>query len=147
MARDALVEQMPEGLIVIDSVGRIVDLNPAAHRLLGVSDGGALGRPLGEALEGWPQLAQELAESPMNSHFVSASSWGTHVSIQTWPLGELDGHSVGIAALLSDVSAQVRTETVIGDARTRLDSLVGEIEDIETGFYGAPRQSGTGELS
>jgi PAS domain S-box-containing protein len=46
VARDALVEGMEDGVIVVDPGGRIVDLNPAAQRVLGTTASEAVGEPL-----------------------------------------------------------------------------------------------------
>jgi diguanylate cyclase (GGDEF)-like protein/PAS domain S-box-containing protein len=43
-ARDFLVENMPEGVLVVDEQLRIVDMNPAAEKLLGMAEVKALGR-------------------------------------------------------------------------------------------------------
>jgi hypothetical protein len=139
VARDVLVEQMPEGLLVIDPSGRIVDLNPAAQRLLRVPERGSLGQSLSDAMVEWPRFAEQIAETPAFETVVARSPWGTSLSAELWPLGEAVGEMVGTAALIRDVTTQVRAETVIGSARQRLDSFLGEISDVETGFYGAPR--------
>ncbi len=44
IARDAVIERMPDGIVVLDLAGRVVDLNPAAERLLGRPAASALGR-------------------------------------------------------------------------------------------------------
>ncbi len=49
VARRDLVEQMREGLIVLDSANRVVDINPAAGRILGVGVD-AIGQPADKAL-------------------------------------------------------------------------------------------------
>ena len=46
MARDALVEVMEDGVIVVDPGGRVVDLNPAAQRVLDTTASEAVGEPL-----------------------------------------------------------------------------------------------------
>lgn len=140
VARDALIEQMPEGLLVLDPSGRVVDVNPAAHQLLRVTEQ-VLGKELAEAFEHWPDLASELTTLSPGGRFFVVSPWNTHLSVQTWLLGESDGHVVGTAALLSDVSTQVRAEKALDDARLQLGSLVGEIEQIELGLYGPPRRT------
>ena len=38
IARDLLIENITEGVIVLDTMNRIIDLNPAARRFLGVTD-------------------------------------------------------------------------------------------------------------
>ncbi len=38
IARAVVVKRMRDGVIVVDSDGRLVDPNPAAHRMLGVDE-------------------------------------------------------------------------------------------------------------
>lgn len=56
IARDILVDNMPEGMIVINTLGRIVDINPAAGRMIGIPAGQSMGRSIEEVLAPWPEL-------------------------------------------------------------------------------------------
>jgi PAS domain-containing protein len=55
VAREAVLESMSDGIIVLDPQDRIVDLNPAAQRLLG-SATEAIGQPARQVLAEWPDL-------------------------------------------------------------------------------------------
>jgi PAS domain-containing protein len=50
VARDAVIEGMRDGVIVADGYGRVVDLNPAAQRVLGLTPAKAVGRDVDEVL-------------------------------------------------------------------------------------------------
>jgi diguanylate cyclase (GGDEF)-like protein/PAS domain S-box-containing protein len=50
VARDFLIENMQEGVFVLDSRLRIVDLNPAARQVLGMRDSVAIGKRIDECL-------------------------------------------------------------------------------------------------
>ncbi|GAB4545511.1 MAG: hypothetical protein Fur002_19720 [Anaerolineales bacterium] len=57
VARDLIVEGLREGLIVLDMKGKIVDINAAAARMIGVPSKQAIGKPAVEILEPWlPQV-------------------------------------------------------------------------------------------
>lgn len=47
LGRDRVVEELADGVLVVDRRGRLRDLNPAAERLLDVSTESTLGEPLG----------------------------------------------------------------------------------------------------
>jgi PAS domain S-box-containing protein len=49
IARSAVIENMADGIVVLDMQGRIIDLNPAALRILGLSFGQAIGKPAFES--------------------------------------------------------------------------------------------------
>ncbi len=69
VARERVIEMMSEALIVVDTEGRILDLNPAARALLrpsmpqgiAASTTRLLGRPLFALLAHWPELAGHYA--------------------------------------------------------------------------------------
>ena len=56
VARNRVVEGMDDGVIVVDTHGRVVDLNPAAQRILGYLAFQAAGREAARAFGGWPDL-------------------------------------------------------------------------------------------
>ncbi len=60
-ARDLVVEDLADGVIVADRHGRIVDLNASAERLTGLKRDQAVGRPAEEALAHHPVLKEILA--------------------------------------------------------------------------------------
>jgi signal transduction histidine kinase len=54
LARQTVIAQMREGMLVLDSQGRVASLNPAAERILQVSANRARGRPVRELLPAYP---------------------------------------------------------------------------------------------
>ncbi len=57
IARYALVESMSDGVMVLDTHNRLVDLNPAAKQVLGKS-GKVIGEPIEVVLSRWPELVE-----------------------------------------------------------------------------------------
>jgi PAS domain S-box-containing protein len=59
IARDIVIDGMKDGMIILDANRRIVDLNHAALRMIGLSDEQQpIGRPLAEVLSHWPELVE-----------------------------------------------------------------------------------------
>jgi PAS domain S-box-containing protein len=56
VAHEALIDSIGDSIIVLDGENRILEMNPAARRLLGISSA-AIGRSLGEYLKPWPDFA------------------------------------------------------------------------------------------
>ncbi len=63
IARDLLVEGMPEGMIIIDAQGHVADINPAAGRMIGIPGTRAMGKSLGEVFAPWPEFAGHFEHS------------------------------------------------------------------------------------
>jgi diguanylate cyclase (GGDEF)-like protein/PAS domain S-box-containing protein len=55
-ARYALVENMQDGVLVLDHSGQVVDLNKSAQRLMGRPASQIVGRPLAESWHPWEQV-------------------------------------------------------------------------------------------
>ena len=58
VAREFVVEKMPDGMIVLDAQGNIVDLNPALQKALGISASQAIGQSSRDLFSAWPSLVE-----------------------------------------------------------------------------------------
>lgn len=56
VAREILVENMQDGILVLDMEERIVDINPIALELIGISEPDAIGQPARQVLRSHPEL-------------------------------------------------------------------------------------------
>lgn len=72
VARRTLMENMADGLLVLDEAGRVVDFNEAARLLIDRPAGQILARPLAETWGAWPRLAAPYAAGADQAEF----SWG-----------------------------------------------------------------------
>ena len=80
VARDALVRSMADGELVLDSEGRIADLNPAAMRMFGITEA-AVGQPSEAVLSKWPAIVESLrSENGGSSELMIRGPEGPHGS-------------------------------------------------------------------
>jgi PAS domain S-box-containing protein len=63
VARKAVIDGLSDGMIALDVRDRVVDLNPAAQRIAGITPDG-IGRPVTQVLAGWPSLLEHVRRSP-----------------------------------------------------------------------------------
>ncbi len=63
MARGRVIEIMRDGMIVLDVQNRIVDINPAGARMIGVSALEAVGKPAREVLRPWAYLLEKFRDT------------------------------------------------------------------------------------
>ncbi len=59
IARDHIVENMKDPVIVLDSKNRVVDMNQAALKILGKNHAQVVGRPSSEVFARWPVIVSE----------------------------------------------------------------------------------------
>ena len=58
MARDAVIENISDGVIVLDTQNRLIDINPAAQRIIGYSLSDVIGQPFARVLPQQPELVE-----------------------------------------------------------------------------------------
>lgn len=139
VARDFLVETMPEGLVVIDDKRRIIDMNPSALTIFGLkqkssgSDKDARpfeGKDPVSILPGWPADWTErklpAADSSVPEDGFELRKGSTCHEVRISPFESERGQSSGWLALLRDISARKKAE----------EELVYRSQhDILTGLY------------
>jgi PAS domain S-box-containing protein len=122
VAREILVEEMRDGLIVLDWQGRIVDLNPAAERLLGLHTSRALGRRLEAVLPEADEIAQRLREGPGAARLsveVARPRSGElrWLELAAAPLRDRGRRLAGDLVVLRDVTDRVASARTLAEAR------------------------------
>lgn len=112
-----LFEQLNDGVLVFNMQGRVIDCNPAAYRLLGLTN--PIGRPVQLVLQHIPQLAQTgssvLLEEPLrlehNEQVLDARSTILH---------DRRGQQSGYMLVVRDISEQWRTQRALAESEAML---------------------------
>ncbi|HAJ56999.1 MAG TPA: hypothetical protein DCL35_04440 [Candidatus Omnitrophica bacterium] len=107
---EAIVQSLAEGLVVVNSKGEVVMMNPAAEKLLGVTKGQKMGRPLTENLKdeeivsvvsdaaGKGEKVVELNSKQQETKKIIRSSSAL--------VENENGQTVGMVSVLTDVTKQ-----------------------------------------
>jgi len=131
IARHALVERMPDAIVVLNAEARIVDANPAAVTLLGLDDS-AVGRTASDAIPAWPRLG--LSSSPREErHLELALSDDPlrYVDVRVTPLYESGQRDVGCLVVMRDITKRYVAETSLQQANEQLKAHVRQIERLQ----------------
>jgi serine phosphatase RsbU (regulator of sigma subunit) len=129
VARAIVIEQMNDGVIVLDVYGRIADANAAAGHLIGCSPSALIGRPADELLpalqplldapalaDGEPTMAEvTIGQTPLVAGDPMAAatleSPGVRdVAVSLTPVTDQTGRQVARSLVLRDVTQRNRTE-------------------------------------
>jgi diguanylate cyclase (GGDEF)-like protein/PAS domain S-box-containing protein len=112
LARDVLIENMDEGILVLDAQNRVVDINPVAQKILSANASENLGQPISKVLHFWPGLAKRLHNNEEKGE--TEVRWGTnppryfHLSVS--PLYGQKKQLAGRLIVLRDVTKRHQTE-------------------------------------
>ena len=131
VARDVLIEGMSDGVLVIDADRQIVDINPAAKRLLSLPSR-SLGLDAGRALADWPRISENL-HANRESHLELTISEDPllHVDLRISPLRSSESPTAGFLIDIRDITPRYLAETALQDANNRLQAHVAEIERLQ----------------
>ena len=132
VARDLIVEKMPDGMVVLDAQGTIVDINPALQKVLGVSASQAIGQKAKDLFKSWPSLVERyenLPEAQAEVVFGGGES-------QRWydllisPLIDNRNNLLGRVVTLRDISERKRMEESLRHSEKRYRNIYENVEDV-----------------
>ena len=131
IARDTLVESMSDSVLVLDVQNRIVDINPAAQRLIGKTTG-CVGKPADAVLAEWPEIVR-LCQNNEDSRteILMDLALPRYVDLRISPLRDRQGHLTGRLIVLRDVTQQHQAEVELRKANERLRNQLLAIEALQ----------------
>jgi two-component system phosphate regulon sensor histidine kinase PhoR len=150
--REAILASMVEGVLAFDGQERLLRLNRAAGRMLGIEPGRATGRTLHELVRN-VRLQRVVADvlatgEPKADEIVLQTGAGPVLEVQAAVLRNAREEKVGVLVVLHDVSRLERLERVRRDfvanvsheLRTPITSIKGYVETLIDGAARNPEQ-------
>ncbi len=141
--RDAIVDSMNDGMVIVDEQKRIVDINPAARRILQRPTVEIVGSHLGQV---WPDLAQSFqtaATNPQNRvQIIHSGPYFYEITVTPFfdDLATQRGHMLS----LRDVTERKKkeemrddmTRTMVHDLRDPISNSLFALEMLRTSLAG-----------
>jgi PAS domain S-box-containing protein len=115
IARDLIVDEMKDGMIVIDTQGLVVDINASAELMIGRAGSQVIGSSLAVVLVAWPELVDRYRNvtEAVAEISVGAERW---IELQISPLRDRRGQFLGRAIVLRDITARKEIENALSNA-------------------------------
>ena len=126
VARDRLVEEMADGVIVLDIQNRIVDVNPAVQRLIGINTS-AIGKSADDILT--PRLYLDHPDAlPLSakSELRVSESPPLDIELRVSPLIDKRNNPSGRLVILHDITERKQAEHALLHAHSELEQRVRE---------------------
>ncbi len=126
LAYDMVVENLGDGVLILDNDNLIVDINPAAQKLLGVTSKEAIGEAVQVVLARWPDLVARFLDVPSIQTVVAIETHGEtlHFDIRISPISNRTGLRYGRVVTIRDVTERTRLLQEI-EAQAITDPLTG----------------------
>jgi PAS domain S-box-containing protein len=139
IARDQVVENLVDGVVVLDADSRIADINLKARELLGIQDNRAVGRNLVDFLKSWPELISRFQGVQVaQSEFYVGAGDVSDIHIRISPLQDDRNNPAGRIIVIRDISEQKKmermrenlTHAIVHDLRNPLTSMALGLEMV-----------------
>lgn len=132
VARDVLIEIMQDGVIVLDSKNRLLDINPSALKMIGKDQKSIIGSPVTVVFDEQIKMIQHTDPS---SVFHLQIPWGDHkesiLDIHVVPITSMPHTYAGRLMTLRDVTQQKKIESELQEANERLRVQISEINELQ----------------
>jgi PAS domain S-box-containing protein len=120
VAREALIEEMADGMLVLDPQNRIVDINLAARRMLGSERGHWIGQRADAVLPEWPDLT---ALDHDKIEFTLHTPQVRYVDIRVSPLRQRNAELTGHLVVLRDITEHKQAQEALAAQNAELDAF------------------------
>jgi PAS domain S-box-containing protein len=124
--RDARIESVGDGVVILDRRSRVADLNPAAERMLGRRRAEVAGASIAGLLPGWPSGA--VPASPMDITLGSGSRAAIY-DVRCTELCSRAGETTGAIVLLRDVTERRLAERALAESERRYRTVIDQAFD------------------
>lgn len=127
VARSVVLDNIQSAVIVIDTEQRVVDVNPAAGRMLGRLPEALVGQPVQVVVSHFPDLAGlfSRAEHAVTEIVDLNGSLPTYYEVRVTPVRNVRGQELGCVAIIQDITERKRTEKAL-EGKTRLAEQLAE---------------------
>jgi len=126
IARKTVIDSMGDGVLVVNSQGRIVEVNPAAQKVLGRGAVELIGLTFGEAFPKWSHLwpAGENEETLETEVQLEEDEAVRHYDVRRSPLYSRDGRYSGHLIVFRDITQRKAAEEELKASRQLFQNLV-----------------------
>ncbi len=133
VARKTLVDEMSDGVLVVDKQNRVVDMNPAAQSALGLSTAEAIGQPVAQVLRFWQSLADPFSDKTETQTEISVGQGKAqrYYDVRLSPLSDRRGQLTGRLVVLHDITARREVEEVLRRTNQELEARNEELDAFD----------------
>jgi PAS domain S-box-containing protein len=129
LARRTAIEQLHSGMLVLDTQGKIVSLNPAAAAILGLPAKRLLGRSIQELLTASFDLVRDLQTTVQAEISLGEGAETRSYQLAASALNDWRGLAVGRLLLLHDITDQKRAQAQLVEHQRAL-AMLNEREQL-----------------
>lgn len=141
IARHQVVDQMSDGVIVLDSDFRLVDLNPIAYSALCVPPDRAIGQPANIVMPDWNHLFNQYRHTPTARDEIAFQYQGEqfYIELQISPLTDWRGKPNGRLVVWRDITERKQVELAVLMQKQQLENQTVALQQAKEAAEAASR--------
>lgn len=130
IARDAVIDNMPDAMFALDSENRIVDLNPAALTIIGVKADAVLGQPVEQAFGFWRVMIEHLRDTTQMETDITAEyeQQQRYYDVRISPLRDRRQRITGRLIVMHDITERKTAEVALRAHTIELEALNEQLD-------------------
>jgi diguanylate cyclase (GGDEF)-like protein/PAS domain S-box-containing protein len=133
VARSMLIENMSDGVLMLDAKNRVVDFNPAMKKFLGDEPDSILGRHVSELLGDWLEESDSfLGTVESQNEMRIPNDPSRYLDLRVTPLFDVYQHLSGRLIVFRDITERKDVEKQLRRANRRLQSQLIEIGILQS---------------
>lgn len=134
VARDMLIENISDGLLVLDIANCVVDINPAAQRLTGVEISSAIGQNIETLLPAWTEflvcIADNSDKEKMRQKIIITENINQHIDLRIIRLTDRQGNERGKLIILRDISVEKKQKAKQEELINNLQEALAQVKTL-----------------
>lgn len=130
VVRDILIENMSDGVLVLNNDCVVVDINPAACRLTGLTPSSSIGKDIDTILSSWPEFLSSCTDEKTLQHVIPGrDNTSQCLDMTVIRLIDPSGNNRGRLIILRDITARKQLEAEREDL---IRNLQGALDRVKT---------------
>jgi len=132
LTRDAVIESMDDGWMVVDQYGKVIDVNSSAEKITGISREKIYGLPVDQILIEWPKVLQssEGVKEMEIRRTTKAQSERQYLNLRISQLINKNNSTLGHLIVWRDITGRKLADAIHQSARDELFVLLNAISSL-----------------
>ncbi|MFT3895453.1 MAG: histidine kinase N-terminal 7TM domain-containing protein [Anaerolineales bacterium] len=133
LARDLVIDGMKDGMIVLDANRRVVDINPTAQSILGISEEKQfIGKPVAAVLNQWPALIERYRDvtDAEDEIILGEGDLRRWYELHFSTLRDENQLVTGRVVTVHDISRRKQAESLVQESEARFRQIVENASDL-----------------